>query len=88
VSDSCNFVLHILDIFHFHGIIYSFLYSVQNGSIMELPIINGLIPGSGRFPGERHGNPLQYSCLENSVVRGAGWDTVHGVTNSQIQLRD
>ena len=49
---------------------------------MELPIINGLIPGSGRFPGERHGNTLQYSCLENSVVRGAGWDTVLGVTNS------
>ena len=39
----------------------------------------GLIPGSGRFPGEGNGNPLQYSCLENSVDRGAWWATVHGV---------
>ena len=33
----------------------------------------GLIPGSGRSPGERNGNPLQYSCLENSMDRGAWW---------------
>ena len=39
----------------------------------------GLVPGSGRFPGEGHGNPLQYSCLENPVDRGAWWATVHGV---------
>ena len=32
-----------------------------------------LIPGSGRFPGERNGYPLQYSCLENSMDRGAWW---------------
>ena len=42
----------------------------------------GLIPGSGRFPGEGYGNPFQYSCLENSVDRGAWWATVHGVTKS------
>ena len=35
--------------------------------------------GSGRFPGERNGNPLQYSCLENSMDRGAWRATVHGV---------
>ena len=35
----------------------------------------GSIPGSGRSPGERHGNPLQYSCLENSMDRGARWAT-------------
>ena len=35
----------------------------------------GLIPGSGRFPGGGHGNPLQYSCLENSMNRGAQWAT-------------
>ena len=40
----------------------------------------GSIPGSGRFPGEGNGNPLQYSCLENSVDRGAGRAAVHGVT--------
>jgi len=43
------------------------------------------IPGSGRSPGERHGNPLQYSCLENPTDRGAWWATVHGVTKSWIQ---
>ena len=39
----------------------------------------GLIPGSRRYPGEGNGNPLQYSCLENSMDRGAWWATVHGV---------
>ena len=39
----------------------------------------GLIPGSGRFPGEENGNPLQCSCLENPMDRGAWWATVHGV---------
>ena len=40
----------------------------------------GLIPGSERSPGEGNGNPLQYSCLENPMHRGAWWATVHGVT--------
>ena len=39
----------------------------------------GLIPVSGRFPGEGNGNPLQYSCLENPLDRGAWWATIHGV---------
>ena len=43
----------------------------------------GLIPGSGRSPGEGNGNPLQYSCLENSKDRGAWWATVHGVAKSR-----
>ena len=42
----------------------------------------GLIPGWGRTPGEENGNPLQYSCLENSMERGAWWATVHGITQS------
>ena len=42
----------------------------------------GLIPGSGRFPGGGHGNPLQYSCLENPMDRGAWRVTVHGVAKS------
>ena len=42
----------------------------------------GLIPGSGRFPGEGNGNPLQYSCLENSMERRAWLSTVHEVTES------
>ena len=46
----------------------------------------GSIPGSGRSPGEGRGNPLQYSCLENLMDRGA-WAIVHRVTNSQILLK-
>ena len=42
----------------------------------------GLIAGSGRSPGEGHGNPLQYSCLENPMGRGAWWATVHRVLKS------
>ena len=41
-----------------------------------------LIPGSGRFPGVGNGNPFQYSCLENSMDRGALQAAVHGVTKS------
>ena len=39
----------------------------------------GLIPGSGRWPGEGNSNPLGYSCLGNPIDRGAWWATVHGV---------
>ena len=41
------------------------------------------VPGSGKSLGEGNGNPLQYSCLENSMDRGAWWPTAHGVTKSQ-----
>ena len=47
----------------------------------------GLIPGSGRTPGEGHDNPLQYSCLDNSMGR-VQWAIVHGITKSQPQLSD
>ena len=47
----------------------------------------GSIPGSGRSPGEGHGNPLWYSYLENPMDRGAWWATVHGVTQSWTQLK-
>ena len=43
----------------------------------------GSIPGSGRSPEERNGNPLQYSCLENPMDGGAWQATVHGVAKSQ-----
>ena len=62
------------------------------GSVVKNPPANagdagdvGLIPGLGRSPGEGNGNPLQYSCLENPMDRGAWWATVHGVTKSQTQ---
>ncbi|KAI4548149.1 hypothetical protein MG293_000479 [Ovis ammon polii] len=48
----------------------------------------GSIPGSGRSPGEGNGNPLQYSCLENPMDRGAWWATVHGVAKSRTRLSD
>ena len=48
----------------------------------------GSIPGSGRSPGEENGNPLQYSCQENSMDRGGWQATIHGVAKSRTQLRD
>ena len=54
-----------------------------DGSVVKNPPANagdvGSIPGSGRSPGERNGNPLQCSCLANPMYRGAWWTTVHGV---------
>ena len=47
----------------------------------------GLIPGLGRSPRGGHGNPLQYSCLENHMDRGAWKTIVHGVAKSQTQLK-
>ena len=43
----------------------------------------GSIPGLGRSPGGRNGDPLKYSCLENSTDRGAWWATVHGIAKGQ-----
>ena len=61
-----------------------------NGSLVKnLPANTGdagLIPGSGRAPGERNGNSLQYSCLRNPMDRGAWWVTVYGVAKSNIWL--
>ena len=42
-----------------------------------------LTPGLGRCPGRENGNPLQYSCLENSMNKGAWWATVHGVAKGR-----
>ena len=48
----------------------------------------GLIPGLGRSPGGQHGNPLQYSCLENPMDRGSWQATVRGVAKGWTQLSD
>ena len=48
----------------------------------------GSVPGLGRSPGEGNGNPLQYSCLENPMDRGAWWAAVHGVAKSRTRLSD
>ena len=47
----------------------------------------GSVPELGRFPGGENGNPLQYSCSENTMERGSLQSTVHRVTKSQTQLR-
>ena len=67
-----------------------YTYTYPGGSVVKnLPASvgdtgdAGLIPGSGRSPGGGHGNPLQYSCLENCMDRGAWWATVHRVSKSQ-----
>ena len=52
----------------------------------EMPERQVRFLGSGRSPGEGNGNPLQYSCLENPMDRGAWGATVHGVTKSQTRL--
>ena len=52
------------------------------GSVGDIRDVDS-IPGLGRSPGGGHGNPFQYSCLENPMNRGAWQATVHGVTKSQ-----
>ena len=64
------------------------LKRVMGSSVVKNPAANagdvGSFPGLGRSPGEGNGNPLQHSCLENSMDRGALWaTTVHGVTKNQ-----
>ena len=66
------------------GLVSSVIILVLPGGsfIKNLPANTGdagSIPGSRRYPGEGNGNPLQYSCLENSMDRGAWWATVHRV---------
>ena len=65
-------------------------WGFPRGSVVKNPPANArdtgdkdLMCGSGRSPGGGNGNPLQYSCLENFMDRGAWWATVHGVTKSQ-----
>ena len=66
--------------------------SFLSGSVVKNPPANAgdasLIPGLGRHPGEGYGNPLQYSCLENSMKSGIWWATVPRVIKSQTQQSD
>ena len=83
----CQF---LCDIANGYAGIFSFGLEWNRGLGRGLPIVEGRkhlilgdlssLPGSGRSHGGRHGNPLQYSCLENPMDRGAWWPTAHGVT--------
>ena len=69
-----------------------FTYITNWASLVALVVKNkpdnaGDIRDLGRSPGGGHGNPLQHSCLENPINRGAWWATVHGVTKSQTWLK-
>ena len=57
-------------------------YASKAGDVRDVDSI----PGLGRSPEVGNSNPLQYSCLENPMDRGAWWATIHGVTKSQTQL--
>ena len=83
--------------FFFKEIRESHLYSrvPQVAVVVKNPPANagdirdtGSIPGLGSSSEGGHGNPLQYSCLENPVDRGTWWATVHGVAESRIRLSD
>ena len=71
---------------------FSHMWDFPGGSDSKESACNvgdsGSIPGVGRSPGEGNCNPLQYSCLENSMDRGAWWATVHGVGKGQTQLSE
>ena len=71
-------------------LILSFLFSPTCDSADKESAFNtgdlGLIAELGRSPGGGHGNPLPYSCLENTMDRGVWWATVSGITKSQTQL--
>ena len=75
--------------------LHAFIFRLYNGSFPggldgKESVYNAgdlvSIPGSGRSPREENGNPLQHSCLENPMDRGAWQATVHGVTKSWTQL--
>ena len=79
--DLCVFIPH-----------QSLLLDFSGGSVSKKPACNAgdqvSTPGLGRSPGGGHGNPPLYSCLEHSIDRRAWQTTIHGVTKSQMRLRD
>ena len=62
-----------------HSLVKNLPANANAGDVRD----TGLIPGSGSFPGEGNSNPLQHSCLENPMDRGAWWATVHRVPESR-----
>ena len=95
ISDPLFIGRNLAQIINFNHKIHSnkqfctFLLGFSGGSVVKNPPAHagdarnaGLIPGSGRAPEQRNGNPLHSSCLENSMDRGTWWATAHGVTAS------
>ena len=88
-------MLLTLKVNHFSSFVFNMGIIIKigfpGGSVVKNPPANardlGLISGSGRAPGEGHGNPLQYSCLEYPTEEPY-WAAVHGVTKSWIGLSD
>ena len=68
----------------------NFIGDFPGGSVVKNPFVNagdsGSVPGLGRSPGERSHNPLQYSCLQNSMDRGTWWAIDHGVAKVEHNL--
>ena len=62
-------------------------YGSANGKETAFNADLSLIPGLERSPGEGNGNPLQCSCLENPMDRGAWWATIHGIAKSWTRLK-
>ena len=86
-----SLIMHLWASFH---VFVTYLWASQVVLVVQNPRANagdirdtGSAPGSGRFPGGWHGNPVQYSCLENFMNSGAWWATVHRVVNSWTQLK-
>ena len=80
---------------HTFILIYNFLYGLPQWLSSKESACKAVamgdtvrIAGSGRYPRERHGNPLQYSCLENPMVRGARWAIVHRITKRWTRPSD
>ena len=77
-----------LEMPHIHSRTSQVVLVVKNSPAKAGDIRNvSLIPGLGTFPGKGNGNPLQYSCLENPMDRGAWWATVHGTAKSRTRLK-
>ena len=90
MSEGSNFSTSLPEL-----VIVYFIWGFPHGSVVKNPPDHagdagdaGSIPGSGRSPGGGNGNPLQFSCLENPMDRGAWRAKVHEVTKSQTQLSD
>ena len=96
IEETIVFPLSILDTFFKRSISFYVWapWASQVALVVKNPTANtgdvrdmGLIPALGRSPGGGHDNPLQYSCLENPMDRGAWWASIHGVTQSRTRLK-